>query len=162
MVFLNQFFVLSLVLPSVFSFSSIVGNGKSTTTTAASALKMSSNDDEILQNQISRRTLFQKSTMATGIAFSTVLSTLTTSPMPSNARLDPVDNPSLLPSSPNEVVIQTEKFLTSGQAKRMSDLIVNLERDTGFRLRVLCQNYPNTPGLAIRDYWDLGKEVCVL
>jgi hypothetical protein len=40
----------------------------------------------------------------------------------------------------------------------MSDLIRKLEKDTGFRLRVLCQNYPNTPGLAIRDYWSLGKE----
>lgn len=40
----------------------------------------------------------------------------------------------------------------------MSDLIRALEKDTGFRLRVLCQNYPNTPGLAIRDFWSLGKE----
>lgn len=56
-------------------------------------------------------------------------------------------------------MIQTEKFLTSGQVKRMSDLINSLEKDNGFRLRVLCQNYPNTPGLAIRDYWDLGKDV---
>ena len=40
----------------------------------------------------------------------------------------------------------------------MSDMIRSLEKDTGFRLRVLCQNYPNTPGLAIRDYWSLGKE----
>ena len=70
-----------------------------------------------------------------------------------------MNNPSLLPSTPGEVVIQTEKFLTSGQVKRMSDLINSLEKDTGFRLRVLCQNYPNTPGLAIRDYWDLGKDV---
>lgn len=55
-------------------------------------------------------------------------------------------------------VIQTEKFLTAGQARRMNDLLTALERDTGYRVRVLCQNYPNTPGLAIRDYWDLGKE----
>jgi len=55
-------------------------------------------------------------------------------------------------------VIQIEKFLTSGQAKRMDTMLSNLEKDTGFRVRVLCQAYPNTPGLAVRDYWDLGKE----
>ena len=44
----------------------------------------------------------------------------------------------------------------------MNELLTNLERDTGFRVRVLCQSYPNTPGLAIRDYWDLGKEVLSL
>jgi len=74
------------------------------------------------------------------------------------ARLEPVNNPSLLPSEPDQVVIQTQKFLTTGQAKRMTDLIRATEKDTGFRLRVLCQSYPNTPGLAIRDYWSLGKE----
>jgi hypothetical protein len=76
-----------------------------------------------------------------------------------SARLDPVNRPDLLPKEPNLNVIQTEKFLTSGQVKRMNDMLTNLERDTGFRLRVLCQSYPNTPGLAIRDYWSLGKEV---
>lgn len=40
----------------------------------------------------------------------------------------------------------------------MDQMLANLEKDTGYRLRVLCQSYPNTPGLAIRDYWDLGKE----
>ena len=40
----------------------------------------------------------------------------------------------------------------------MNDMLTNLEKDTGFRVKVLCQNYPNTPGLAIRDYWSLGKD----
>ena len=93
---------------------------------------------------VSRRNLFQKSA-ASAIALSTtMIGTMVSAPSPSNARLDPVDNPSLLPSTPDEVVIQTEKFLTSGQVKRMSDLIRSLEKETGFRLRVLCQNYPNT------------------
>lgn len=77
---------------------------------------------------------------------------------PAQARLEAVNNPQLLPSEPGRNVIQTEKFLTSGQAKRMDQLLGALERDTGWRVRVLCQNYPNTPGLAIRDYWSLGKE----
>jgi hypothetical protein len=78
---------------------------------------------------------------------------------PSSARLEGVNRPDLLPSQTGLNVIQVEKFLTSGQAKRMNDLLTSLERDTGFRVRILCQAYPNTPGLAIRDYWDLGKEV---
>merc|ERR1712127_1127309 len=55
-------------------------------------------------------------------------------------------------------VIQIEKFLTNGQVKRMNESLTNLEKDTGYRVRVLCQAYPKTPGLAVRDYWDLGKE----
>lgn len=79
-------------------------------------------------------------------------------PSTAEARLEAVNRPDLLPKESGLNVIQTEKFLTSGQAKRMNELLAALERDTGFRVRVLCQNYPNTPGLAIRDYWDLGKE----
>jgi len=86
---------------------------------------------------------------------------LSTMPQLSSARLDPVNRPDLLPSEKGLNVIQVEKFLTTGQAKRLDTLLSSLEKDTGFRVRVLCQRYPNTPGLAIRDYWDLGKEVCL-
>lgn len=55
-------------------------------------------------------------------------------------------------------VIQVKKFLTNGQEKRLNNLLTKLEADTGYRVRILCQAYPMTPGLAIRDYWDLGKE----
>jgi TPM domain len=75
-----------------------------------------------------------------------------------SARLESVNNPALLPKEPGLNVIQVEKFLTSGQAKRMDKLLGALERDTGYRVKVLCQAYPNTPGLAIRDYWSLGQE----
>ena len=77
---------------------------------------------------------------------------------PAFARLEAVNNPKLLPTEAGLNVIQTEKFLTAGQARRMDQLLAALERDTGWRVRVLCQSYPNTPGLAIRDYWSLGKE----
>ena len=106
------------------------------------------------QSETSRRSILSTATKALSTA--ALLSIAT--PAPSYARLEAVNKPELLPSESDAVVIQTTKFLTSGQVKRMSDLIRSLEKDTGFRLRVLCQNYPNTPGLAIRDYWSLGKE----
>jgi hypothetical protein len=88
---------------------------------------------------------------------STTAAVMATLPFPAKARLEGVNRPDLLPTEKGLNVIQTENFLTKGQAKRMNDLLTNLERDTGYRVRVLCQAYPNTPGLAIRDYWDLGK-----
>ncbi|GKY94021.1 hypothetical protein MPSEU_000368900 [Mayamaea pseudoterrestris] len=100
-----------------------------------------------------RRNLFAKSVFFVTAAIATTLM-----PLSASARLESVNRPDLLPKESGLNVIQVEKFLTSGQAKRMNDLLTALERDTGFRLRVLCQAYPITPGLAIRDYWDLGKE----
>lgn len=103
---------------------------------------------------ISRRSLFSSSIFSS----STLATALVLGPSSANARLESVNRPDLLPKEKGLNVIQTEKFLTSGQVKRMDQLLAALERDTGFRVRVLCQAYPNTPGLAIRDYWDLGKE----
>jgi len=100
---------------------------------------------------ISRRNILAP---ASALIFTTFVSL----PQISNARLDPVDRPDLLPKEKGQNVIQVEKFLTAGQAKRMDGMLTSLEKDTGFRIRVLCQAYPKTPGLAIRDYWDLGKE----
>lgn len=102
-------------------------------------------------SEVSRRSLVE----------SMVLSAVVPLVLPSSAsaRLEAVNRPDLLPIEKGLNVIQTEKFLTPGQARRMNDLLSKLEKDTGFRVRVLCQQYPNTPGLAIRDYWSLGKEV---
>lgn len=104
---------------------------------------------------VTRRGVFSElltvGSVATGIA-------VATTPVAAQARLESVNNAQLLPSEKGLNVIQTEKFLTAGQAKRMDQLLTALERDTGWRVRVLCQAYPNTPGLAIRDYWDLGME----
>jgi hypothetical protein len=47
------------------------------------------------------------------------------------------------------------------QEVRLKRQIADLEADTGFRLRVLAQNYPNTPGLAVRDYWKVDDNTIV-
>jgi hypothetical protein len=136
--FLSASMYLALLLASysTHAFSPIVSQGARVET--------------LLNSEMSRRDAFFVSAVTTAA--------LTLGVMPALARLEPVNRPDLLPKEPGLNVIQTEKFLTNGQARRMNDLLTSLEKDTGFRVRVLCQSYPNTPGLAIRDYWDLGKE----
>lgn len=52
----------------------------------------------------------------------------------------------------------------SVQITRIKEQIKGIEDDTGFRFRLLAQNYPQTPGLAIRDYWAIDDMtiVCVV
>jgi hypothetical protein len=111
-----------------------------------------------IESQSSRRNVLLK-TFVGGMISATATTTPLLFPiLPVSARLESIDKPNLLPTEKGLNVIQTEKFLTVGQAKRMDQLLSALERDTGYRVRVLCQAYPNTPGLAIRDYWDVGQE----
>ncbi len=51
--------------------------------------------------------------------------------------------------------------MTCQEKKVISDLAV-LEKQTGYKLRVLCQSYPNTPGLAIKNYWGVDDNTVVL
>mmetsp|Transcript_14216 Transcript_14216/g.41711 ORF Transcript_14216/g.41711 Transcript_14216/m.41711 type:complete len:218 (-) Transcript_14216:539-1192(-) len=139
----------SLILASVASSA-----GAFSTTTHLSSARSSTQLRMTSGPTTDRRSLFTSA--AAAVSASALLGIST--PQPAFARLDPVNRPDLLPKEDGLNVIQVEKFLTSGQAKRMDNLLASLEKDTGFRLRVLCQSYPNTPGLAIRDYWDLGKE----
>ncbi|KAG8647217.1 thylakoid lumenal 15.0 kDa protein 2, chloroplastic [Manihot esculenta] len=71
-----------------------------------------------------------------------------------------VNKPELLPKE-FTTVIDVAGFLSDGQEKRLVQEISDIEKDTGFKLRVLAQNYPETPGLAIRDFWQVDDRTIV-
>lgn len=149
--------LLSLGGQQTLAFSTSHTHVVSTTTSsplASSSLLFSSSSDD---DTTSATTSSRRNVLATFTA-AAAASVLTIDVPAASARLEAVNNPALLPSEAGLNVIQVEKFLTKGQEKRINDLLGKLEKDTGFRVKVLCQAYPKTPGLAIRDYWDLGKE----
>ena len=145
----TAFFLLYTVL-SAEAFAPITrSHPLATTRLSSSADKLfstppSKNDDIFIPSStVSRRSAMMHGLVVAGIAAS---SPLFLPIPPANARLEGVNKPELLPSTPGLNVIQVEKFLTKGQEKRMSDLLTKLEADTGYRVRVLCQAYPRTPG----------------
>jgi hypothetical protein len=77
------------------------------------------------------------------------------------ARPEGVNKPELLPKEPGVTVIDVAGFLAPSEETRLRQTIANLEKDTGYRLRVLAQNYPLTPGLAVRDYWQVDENTVV-
>mmetsp|Transcript_43243 Transcript_43243/g.91955 ORF Transcript_43243/g.91955 Transcript_43243/m.91955 type:complete len:248 (-) Transcript_43243:134-877(-) len=143
--------VLAVLVASAHAFSPFSSQFTPLPSSASSLPATVVDDDTVRTSPISRRTAIH---CLTGLTISPLLLPA----LPASARLEGVNKPELLPTEAGLNVIQVEKFLTKGQEKRMNDLLTKLEADTGYRVRVLCQAYPRTPGLAIRDYWDLGKE----
>jgi len=68
-----------------------------------------------------------------------------------------VNNPGLLPQTDGQstTVIDVAKILTESQERQVMATIKEIEQDSKVKLRVLTQTYPNSPGLAIRDYWGV-------
>ncbi|KAK9153916.1 hypothetical protein Sjap_001396 [Stephania japonica] len=71
-----------------------------------------------------------------------------------------VNKPELLPKE-FATVIDVAGFLSDGQERRITKEIADLEKDTGYKLRVLAQNYPDTPGLAVKDFWSVDDRTIV-
>ncbi|XP_044945912.1 uncharacterized protein LOC123395055 isoform X3 [Hordeum vulgare subsp. vulgare] len=63
-----------------------------------------------------------------------------------------VHKPGLLPKE-FTTVIDVAGFLSSGQENRIRQEIEDLEKDIGYKLRVLTQNYPDTPGCHADALW---------
>ena len=77
-------------------------------------------------------------------------------PGAASARLDPVNRPDLLPKE-FTTVIDVAGFLTPSEERRIASEVAALEADTGFKLRVLAQSYPETPGAARQLRGTAGK-----
>jgi hypothetical protein len=70
------------------------------------------------------------------------------------------DNPELLPDHPTPV-IDLAKLLTDGERTDLASELDEFEQSNGWKLKVLTQ-YDRTPGLAIRDYWQLDDRSLLL
>ena len=78
------------------------------------------------------------------------------------ARPEGVNRPDLLPTGEKSSIIDVANYLSKGQEKKVKASIAELEKNTGYKLRVLLQSYPNTPGLAIKEYWGVDDNTVVL
>ena len=65
------------------------------------------------------------------------------------------DNPELLPKEQTPI-IDLAKTLSEKQRLELENSLNSYEQDTGWKIRVLSQ-YEKTPGLAVKDYWNLDE-----
>lgn len=103
-------------------------------------------------------------------AFFTVLSRVTWSALVSSAvpisaaraaRPEGVNRPDLLPAE-YTTIIDLERFLASGERRRLISRIENVENQTGYKIRLLTQRYPQSPGLAVRKYWSIDANTILI
>lgn len=81
--------------------------------------------------------------------------------LPARARTEGVNRPELLPKE-YTTVIDLENFLAKGEEARLRRQIADLESRTGFKLRILTQRFPQTPGAAVGPYWAIDDRSVLL
>lgn len=64
-----------------------------------------------------------------------------------------INNPDLLPEE-NTPVLDLAKTLSPNQKKILEENLNQFEEDSGWKIKYLSQ-FESTPGLAIKDFWDL-------
>ncbi|MCP9850147.1 TPM domain-containing protein [Cyanobium sp. Morenito 9A2] len=70
------------------------------------------------------------------------------------------DNPQLLPDHPTPV-IDLARALSEAQRANLEQQLSAFEQSSGWKLRVLTQ-YERTPGLAVKDFWNLDERSLLL
>jgi len=70
------------------------------------------------------------------------------------------DNPELLPQEPTNVIDLADS-LASLQQEQLDQALSHFEGETGWKLRVLTQ-YEETPGRAVKRFWDLDDRSVLL
>lgn len=70
------------------------------------------------------------------------------------------DNPDLLPDHPTPV-IDLARILTDGQRTALESELQDFATTSGWKLRVLTQ-YDRTPGLAVKEFWNLDERSLLL
>ena len=73
----------------------------------------------------------------------------------SGGRTFAYDNPDLLPKEQTPI-IDLAKALSEKQRLDLEASLNSYEQETGWKIRVLSQ-YEKTPGLAVKDYWNLDE-----
>ena len=66
-----------------------------------------------------------------------------------------INNPNLLPEI-NTPVLDLAKTLSPNQKKSLEENLNNFENESGWKIKYLSQ-FESTPGLAIKDYWNLDE-----
>eukprot|EP00741_Cyanophora_paradoxa_P004318 tig00000792_g4192.t1 len=72
-----------------------------------------------------------------------------------------VYNPELLPADPTPIIDLTNAF-PRGEEKRLADELIDFEKRTGWKLRVISSFPDNTPGTALNEFWGLPDKKAVV